>query len=149
MFFFYFGAREPFDSPALEKFAQALETVQRRYSTLTLGQLSTLMRVGMTPSQVGQHVSVSDIVARSPGQKYPSIARQLDLLGEGAGDSPGLNLIEKTIDPNDRRGRYVAISTKGKDLLYELDFILDPEFARSIGRQEPRDDDAPLELERK
>jgi DNA-binding MarR family transcriptional regulator len=134
MFFLSFGAREAFDSPQLERFAQALETAQVRYPNLTLGMLSTLFRIGMIPSRPGQLVSISDLVIRSPGQKYPTIARQLDLLGEGHGKTPGLGLIEKQVDADDRRVRYVAISERGKLLLYELDLILAPNLLERIGR---------------
>lgn len=132
MFFFLLGAREPHDSPALENFAHALHIVQLRYPTLTIGQLSTLLRVGMTPKGQGQNVSVSDIAAK--GQKYPTVARQLELLGEGTARIPGLGLIDKEPDPQDRRNRWVAISEKGKNLLYEIDLILSPHIVQSIGK---------------
>jgi len=134
VFFFLLGAREPHDSPELENFAHALHIVQLRYPTMTIGQLSTLLRVGMTPKQEGENVSVSDIVAAAPGQKYPTLARQLELLGEGTSRHPGLQLIEKQTDPDDRRNRWVAISEKGKNLLYEIDLILAPEVAQSIDK---------------
>lgn len=127
MFFLFLGAREPFDSPELEHFSHALDIVQRRYPALTIGQLSTLLRIGMTPAGLGQSVSVSDVVARSPRQKYPTIARQIDQLGEGTEKSMGLKLVEKDVDPEDRRNRYIAISAQGKQLLYELDLILTPD----------------------
>ena len=95
----------------------------------------------MIPSQKGELVSISNVVARSPGQKYPTIARQLDLLGEGNGKVPGLGLIEKQADIDDRRVRYVAVSAKGKLLLYELDLILAPNLLDGVGRNSalPRD----------
>ena len=126
MFFFFLGAREAFDSPELERFANALETTQIRYPGMTMPMLATLLRIGMSPVREGDVVSVSDIVARSPGQKYPTIARQLDLLGEGNEKASGLGLVEKQPDLKDRRIRYVAISERGKQLLYELDLILAP-----------------------
>lgn len=137
MFFFFLGAREPFDSPELERFSHALDIVQRRYPALTIGQLSTLLRIGMTPAEPGQCVSVSDVVARSPGQKYPTVARQIDQLGEGSEKSLGLKLVEKDVDPEDRRNRYVAISEQGKNLLYELDLILAPDIVKTIGQPKP------------
>ena len=132
MFFLFLGAREVFESPELERFAQALETLQRRYPAITLGQLTTLLKVGLAPQREGENVSVSDIVDRSHGQAYPTIARQIDLLGSGAGSNPGLQLIDKAVDPTDRRGRYVAISERGKMLLQELDLILAPEIIERI-----------------
>lgn len=126
MFFFLLGAREAFDSPELERFANALETAQLRCPGMTMAMLATLLRIGMSPVREGDVVSVSDIVARSPGQKYPTIARQLDLLGTGHGKTSGLGLVEKQADLKDRRVRYVAISKRGKQLLYELDLILAP-----------------------
>lgn len=126
MFFFFLGAREAIESPELERFARALETAQLRYPGMTMAMLSTLLRIGMTPSQEGDVVSVSDIVTRSPGQKYPTIARQLDLLGAGHSKTTGLGLVEKQADVEDRRIRHVAISEQGKQLLYELDLILAP-----------------------
>lgn len=137
MFFFFLGAREPFESPELERLAHALDIVQRRCPALTIGQLSTLLTVGLVPEEQGQFISVSDITDRSPGKKYPTIARQLDLLGEGTAKSPGLKLIEKTVDPEDRRNRFVAISEGGKNLLYELDLILAPDIVKSIGQPKP------------
>lgn len=137
MFFFFLGAREPFDSPELERFAHALDIVQRRYPAMTIGQLSTLLRVGLAPEGEGQYVSVSDIVAHSPGQKYPTIARQIDQLGDGTEKNPGLRLLEKESDPEDRRGRSVAISEQGKNLLYELDLILAPDIVKTIGQPKP------------
>jgi len=136
MFFLFLGAREVFESPELERFAHVLQTIQRRYPAITLGQLATLLKVGLTPQLEGEYVSVSDIVARSHGQAYPTIARQIDLLGSGAGNSPGLQLIDKAVDPNDRRGRYVAISERGKMLLQELDLILAPDIIESIAPAE-------------
>ncbi|MBJ7578424.1 winged helix-turn-helix transcriptional regulator [Devosia sp. MC532] len=127
MFFFFLGAREPHESQELERFSAALDIVQTRYPNMTLGQLSTLLRVGMTPQNAGENTSVSDIVAKTNGQKYPTVARQLDLLGEGTGQVPGMGLIEKETDPNDRRNRWVGISEKGKTLIYELDLILAPQ----------------------
>jgi DNA-binding MarR family transcriptional regulator len=137
MFFLFLGAREPFESPELERFAHALDIVQRRCPNLTIGQLSTLLRVGMVPAAEGQFVSVSDIVEHSPGQKYPTIARQLDQLGNGTAKSPGLGLIEKDVDPEDRRNRWVGISERGKLLLYELDLILAPDIVTTIGQPRP------------
>lgn len=139
MFFFFLGAREAFESPELERFARALEIAQLRCPGMTLGMLSTLLRVGMTPTREGEHVSVSDIVTNSPGQKYPTVARQIDLLGEGNGKSPGPGLIEKRPDPDNRRIRYVAISERGKLLLHELDFILAPKLLDGLRtpREEP------------
>lgn len=132
MFFLFLGAREVFESPELERFAQALETIQRRYPAITLGQLTTLLKAGLAPQKEGEFVSVSDIVARSHGQPYPTIARQIDLLGSGTGKNPGLQLIDKAVDPNDRRGRYVAISARGKMLLQELDLILAPDIIERV-----------------
>lgn len=134
MFFFFLGAREPLDSPELERFAHAIEVIQHRYPALTIGQLSTLLRVGMTPSAEGEHISVSDIVERSRDQKYPTVARQLDQLGDGTEKLPGLQLIEKGVDPVDRRNRWVAISERGKTLLYELDLILAPDIVKTVGQ---------------
>lgn len=130
MFFFFFGAREPFESPQLESFAHALDLVQRRYPEMTIGQLSSLLRVGLAPAQVGEHVSVSDIVAHSPNQGYPTVARQLDQLGDGTHKGPGMGLIDKRPDPADRRNRHVAISRKGKFLLQELNMALAPEIGK-------------------
>jgi DNA-binding MarR family transcriptional regulator len=134
MFFFLSGARETLHNPQLERFAQALETAQTRYPNLTLGMLSTLLRIGMSPSRTGEMVSISDLVARYPGQKYPTIARQIDLLGEGNSKVPGLGLIEKQADIDDRRVRYVAVSAKGKLLLHELGLILAPKLHNAVGR---------------
>ena len=126
MFFFFLGAREAFDSPELERFARALDTAQTRYPGMTVAMLTALLRIGMMPSREGDVVSISDIVARSPGHKYPTVARQIDLLGDGNDRSPGLGLIEKQTDERDRRIRYVAISERGRQLLYELDLVLAP-----------------------
>ncbi|HVY15703.1 MAG TPA: hypothetical protein VHB27_10755 [Rhodopila sp.] len=130
MFFFFLNAREPFDSPELERFGQALETAQIRYPNMTVSMLSTLLRVGLAPAERGSRVSVSDIVEGSPNQKYPTIARQIDLLGE-----TGLGLIDKQSDAEDRRIRYVAVSRKGKLLLQELDLILAPGRKSRLDRQ--------------
>lgn len=132
MFFFFLGAREPFESPHLESFAHALDLVQRRYPEMTIGQLSSFLRVGLAPDDVGQHVSVSDIVDRSPSQGYPTVARQLDQLGDGTTKGPGMGLIDKRPDPADRRNRHVAISRKGKALLQELDMVLAPEIGKGV-----------------
>lgn len=126
MFFFFLGALEEFDSPSLERFAQALETAQNRYPGMTLAMMTTLLAVAQAPAKPGHRVSVSDIVERSTKLKYPTIARQLELLGDGNTDRPGLGLIDKQTDPADRRLRYVALSARGKALLYELDLILTP-----------------------
>lgn len=132
MFFFLMGAREPHESPELERFQRALVLIQSRYPTMTIPMLATLLRVGSLPSQYGDKISVSDVVVRSHAQSYSTIARQLDLLGDGFGKVPGLGLIEKQSDENDRRVRNAAISEKGKIFLYELDSILAPDLvARS------------------
>lgn len=89
--------------------------------------LTTLLRVGSLPTNSGDTITVSDIVAKSPGQSYSTIARQLDLLGDGVGKTPGLGLIEKRSDEKDRRIRHAAIAEKGKLFLYELDAILTPD----------------------
>jgi DNA-binding MarR family transcriptional regulator len=133
MFFLFLGAREAFDSPRLDRFALALETARSRYPGLTLSTLSTLFRIGTTPARAGQRVTVSDIAALSPGQTYPTVARQIDILCEGYGSVIGLGLVEKETDPNDRRNRYVAISERGKMLLHELDLILAPDLLECIG----------------
>jgi len=125
MFFFFLGAQEAFDSPGLDRLAKALDHAQLRYPSLTISMLSMLLRIGMMPKKPGEYISVSDIVAGHPGQKYPTVARQIDLLA-GNDKSPGLGLIEKSVDPKDRRGRFVAISEGGKLLLSELDLILAP-----------------------
>lgn len=126
MFFFFLGAPEAFDSPSLERFARALETAQNRYPGMTLAMMTTLLTVAQAPAKAGHLVSVSDIVERSTKLKYPTIARQLELLGDGNVTRPGLGLIDKQADPVDRRLRYVALSDRGKELLYELDRALNP-----------------------
>lgn len=126
MFFFFLGAPEGFDSPGLERFAQALETTQIHYPGMTLAMLTTLLAVARAPTKAGDFVSVSDIADRSTKLKYPTIARQLELLGDGNVTRPGLRLIDKQTDPLDRRLRYVALSDRGKELLYELDRALNP-----------------------
>lgn len=143
MFFFFLGARQVFESLELERFAHALDVVQRRCPGMSLGQLSTLLHIGMAPVREGQCVSVSDIVATTPGQRYSTVARQIDLLGDGAaGSAPGMGLVEKQVDPGDRRTRYVAVSEKGKILLQELDLILSPDIVRTIGQPGPVASDA-------
>lgn len=127
MFFFFLGAREPYASPELERFQRALETIQRRYPTVTVPMLTTLLRVGSLPTNPGDTITVSDIVAQSPGQSYSTIARQLDLLGDGTGKAPGLGLIEKRSDDKDRRIRHAAIAEKGRLFLLELDALLTPD----------------------
>lgn len=122
MFFFFIGARKPFDSPEVERFARAIETIRLRYPNMTLHMLSTLLRVGLIPSKKGEHTSISDIVERYPDQKFATVARQIDLLGEEA----GWGLVEKEPDPDDRRSKRVAISEKGELLVHELDLILSP-----------------------
>jgi hypothetical protein len=109
------------DSLELERFGQALETAEIRYPNTTVSMLSTLLRVGLAPDEKGSRVSVSDIVERSPNQKYLH-RRPSD---RPAGET-GLGLIDKQSDAEDRRIRYVAISRKGKLLLQELDLILAP-----------------------
>lgn len=126
MFFFFLGAAEGFDSPGLERFTEALETTQIQYPGMTLAMLTTLLAVARAPTKSGDLVSVSDIADRSARLKYPTIARQLELLGVGNANHPGLGLIDKQIDPLDRRLRYVALSGRGKALLYELDRTLNP-----------------------
>lgn len=133
MFFFFLGASQGFDSPSLERFAQALETTQINYPGMTLAMLTTLLAVARAPTKSGDLVSVSDIADRSSMLKYPTIARQLELLGTGNVTRPGLALVDKQTDPLDRRLRYVALSSRGKKFLYELDLVLNP----SSG---PRDD---------
>lgn len=127
MFFFFLGARELYESPELDRFQRALEMIQLRAPTITVQMLATLLRVGNLPTKPGDLITVSDIVAQSPGQSYSTIARQLDLLGDGMGKTAGLGLIEKRSDAKDRRIRHVAISEKGKLFLYELDSILAPD----------------------
>jgi hypothetical protein len=122
MFFFFIGARQPFDSPELERLHRAIDTIRSRYPSMTLPMLSTLLRIGLVPDDKGQHMSISDIVERFPDQKFPAVARQIDLLGEVA----GLGLVEKQGDPENRRLKSVGISAKGKLLLEELDLILSP-----------------------
>lgn len=124
MFFFFLGAPDGFDSPNLERFAQALETTQVSYPSMTLAMLTTLLAVARAPTGSGDFVSVSDIADRSSMLKYPTIARQLELLGDGNVTRPGLGLVDKQSDPLDRRLRYVALSSRGKELLYELDHAL-------------------------
>ena len=126
MFFFFLGAPDRFDSPSLERFAQALETTQFNYPGMTLAMLTTLLAVARAPTGAGDFVSVSDIADRSSMLKYPTIARQLDLLGDGNVTRPGLGLVDKQTDPLDRRLRYVALSSRGRELLYELDRALNP-----------------------
>ncbi len=126
MFFFFLGARESFDSPELERLARVLEIAQSRHRGMTLSMLTTLLRIGLTPTQEGQLISVSDLVTRFPDQTYSTVARQLDLLGDGTAKSPGPGLVEKQADPSDRRVRHVAISAAGRMLLHELDLALSP-----------------------
>lgn len=138
MFFLFLGASEAFDSPELERFAAALEIAQTRYPAMTLSMLTTLLRVGMTPEQAGDYVSVSDIVTHTPVQKYPTIARQIDLLSAGHGKTVGLGLVDKQAGAADGRQRSVAISARGKMLLHELDGILSPDGSGEAGQHKDK-----------
>lgn|SRR5690606_7071982 len=138
MFFFFLGARETLDSPQLERFARALEFIQSRYPNMTLGMLSTLFAIGMAPTHEGALISMSDLVEHLPDQKYSTVARQLELLGEGNGRKAGMGLIEKRQDPDDRRTRYVGLSEGGRHLLYELDSVLAPDLFGGRGKNVPQ-----------
>ncbi len=127
MFFFFLGAPEAIDSPELDRLAKVLDLAQLRHPSMTLSMMSTLLRISSTPSHEGDYVSVSDLVENSPGQKYATVARQIELLGDGNRKAPGLGLLEKRPDPNDHRNRHIGISQRGKELLLEFDRVLTPD----------------------
>ena len=91
----------------------------------------------MAPKHEGALISISDLVEHLPDQKYSTVARQLELLGEGNGRKVGMGLIEKRGDPDDRRTRYVALSDRGRLLLYELDSVLAPDLLSGWGKDVP------------
>lgn len=129
MFFFFSDCGEASPSLGLERFHEALDVVHGRYPDLSLGMLRTFLCAAETSIDM-KTATVATIAERSR-QKYSSVARQIDLLGVGAIHKPGLHLLDKQLDHEDRRIRHVALSDEGRSLLQELDMVLAPDLLES------------------
>ena len=134
---FFLGTSKTLHSQPLERFARALDIIQSRYPTMSLSMLSTLFAIGRIPKDGNALISVSGLVEHLPDQKYSTVARQLELLGEGNARKAGMGLVEKRGNPDDRRTRYVALSEGGRHLLYELGSVLAPDLLSGRGKDAP------------
>lgn len=120
----------------LARFARAIAGVQERYGSMTLGMLTSFLCVAEGGLARGWPISVSDVVQRT-GQKYPSVARQLDLLGNGFGGKPGLGLVRKHAGTTDRRARLVALTDRGRAWLSELDRLVSSDLVDLARKSSP------------
>jgi hypothetical protein len=68
-------------------------------------------------------LSLADVAADVP---YNSFVRTTELLGDGGKTIKGLGLIEKGMDPKDRKTRRVIITQAGKELLEHIVEALTP-----------------------
>ncbi|TFD99550.1 MarR family winged helix-turn-helix transcriptional regulator [Jeotgalibacillus sp. R-1-5s-1] len=95
----------------ITKGAKPSNISQVQYKILELVSISQ----PMTPSEINDCLNMS----------MPNTSRELRLLSEK-------KLIEKTLDPDDRRKQYIGLSPEGKDLITDAFSIIESRFSDRI-----------------
>lgn len=100
---------------------------QKRLASLLIGALEELREVTNRPdlqaqtavtflafAAAGEPLTVLELMSRV-GYERSSASRNIDILAEGiAGKGPGVELLQKAVDPFDARKRVVKLSKKGE-----------------------------------
>lgn len=92
----------------MDRLTKALRTVEKALPAMTLGMLTTFL--------FAAQAAISDLALQT-GHSFPTVARQVDLLGEGIAGRPGLGLLAKFPVPEKRSMRYVVLAVRGKVLV--------------------------------
>lgn len=122
MFFLFL---DPKDAPpfgkGLERFEIALDLVRQVDPIMPIGAAASLVHIARRlPAIYGGEVGLGD-VARGMGLNYATFMRNADLLSEGGANVRQLNLLEKGLNPKNKKGRQFRLTEKGLALLSEID----------------------------
>jgi DNA-binding MarR family transcriptional regulator len=111
--------------PHLGRALEFVDVVRAVDSTMSVGALAAFLHVAKRiPDLAGGETSLRDI-ADEMGVAPTSLARQIDLLAEGATTAVrGLNLLEKGVHPADKRQRQVRLTPDGMRLLSKLSAVM-------------------------
>ena len=125
MFFLFL---DPNDAPAfsdgLERFESALDLIRQVDPIMPIGAAAALVHIARRlPGLYGGAISLGD-VAREMDLNYATFMRNADLLSEGGANVRQLNLLEKGMNPNNKRARQFRLSDKGLGLLQQIDEVI-------------------------
>lgn len=125
MFFLFL---DPKDAPpfgkGLERFETALDLLREVDPIMPIGAAASLVHIARRLPQIyGGEVGLGD-VARDMGLNYATFMRNADLLAEGGANTRQLNLLEKGLNPKNKRGRQFRLTEKGLTLLRNIDDAL-------------------------
>ena len=111
--------------PHLDMARKFVDAVREVDATMSVGTLSAFLHVAnRMPELAGGEMSLRDIAVEM-GVKPTSLARQIDLLAEGAKTAVRpLNLLEKGVHPVNKRHRQVRLTPDGTRLLSKLSSII-------------------------
>ncbi|WIJ26362.1 MarR family transcriptional regulator [Devosia sp. RR2S18] len=100
-----------------QRFVYVLELVRSRFPNMTLGGLATFLAIA-------QHKGGGGITATELGTQLnlpsPTIFRQCAQLSDGLPNQPGMRLVRKVGDDQDRRSRKLSLSLNGLSLLTDI-----------------------------
>lgn len=104
---------------ALNPLFDILAASRQVYPDLTVAQLQVFLLVAIDPG-----ISQAQIEEKT-GLRGGSVSRIVALLSQyGARDKEGLNLINVSQDPNDRRARLIEITPKGTQFIHQMMSLL-------------------------
>ena len=140
---------QAFQFPHLGRAQEFVDAVREVDATMSVGTLSAFLHVAnRMPELAGGDLSLRDIAVEM-GVKPTSLARQIDLLAEGAAGVAtavkGLNLLEKGVHPGNKRHRQVRLTPAGTRLLSKLSAMMgeDAEDRPDAGRSHPGGRESP------
>lgn len=126
MFFFFFPNDLPRFGPELTRFQHALRYVRDVHPQMSVSALATFVTLAHRQTEIWTNgLSLSDVAA-DLGVPYNSFVRTTELLGEGGNKIKGLGLIEKGMDPKNRKARRVIITPAGRKMLEHIENALKP-----------------------
>ena len=124
--FFLFQKEHPSFGPELTRFQHALRCIQEIHPQMSVSALAAFVTLARRQEDIWEKaLSLADVAAEL-GMPYNSFIRTTELLGEGGKKVKGLGLIEKGMDPKDRKSRRVIITAAGRHVLEDIVDALTP-----------------------
>jgi DNA-binding MarR family transcriptional regulator len=120
MHIFFMDPKDWRTYPNAQRFEAGLDAVCAVDREMTVGTLSTFVRVARRiPALTVGALSLRSI-AEEMNLGYSSFLRQTDCLAAGGPSVRSLDLLEKVIRPDDRRARDVLLTERGKALMESI-----------------------------
>lgn len=113
------------DFSAIEPLIAVLKIVLEEKRTISVATLQTFLGIVISQQKIAAGESVEQkALSAQLGVDYGAVARQLDLLSDGTGPAEGMGLVNRQLDPRNRKQRHNRLTDEGMDLARRINSLM-------------------------